>query len=111
MDAFTLNELLARARSSDGDFNEFLRRDSMSCGIYRLPGGGEDDQVPHHEDEIYLVLRGSGRLRVGDEDVTVSPGSLIYVPALVEHRFHDFAEDLEILVIFVPAYTGRHQEG
>lgn len=110
MDAFHLSELLTRARSSDGDFHEFLRRDSLSCGIYHLPAGGMDDQVPHNEDEVYLVLRGSGRLRVGDEDVAVSPGSFVYVAAHVEHRFHDFAEDLEILVLFAPAYTGRHQE-
>ena len=110
MDAFILNELLAEARSSGNDFHEFLRRPALSCGIYRLSAGGADDQAPHHEDEVYLVLRGSGRLRVGDEDVAVGPGSLVYVAAQVEHRFHNYAEDLEILVLFAPAYTGRHQE-
>lgn len=110
MDAFTLNELLDQARSSDDGFLEFLRHPTLSCGIYRLPAGGRDDQVPHHEDEIYLVLRGRGRLRVADEDTAVGPGSLVYVAAHVDHRFHEIAENLEILVIFAPAYTGRHQD-
>lgn len=109
MDAFTIDGLLARARASGSDFHEFLSRPTMSGGIYRLPAGGEDDQVPHHEDEIYLVLNGSGRLRVGDDDVEIAPGSLVYVAAHVEHRFHNFDEELEILVLFAPAYTGRHQ--
>lgn len=108
MEAWTLNDLLERARTSDSDFYNFLRRDSMSCGIYRLVANGVDDQVPHYEDEIYLVLRGTGRLKVGEEDIAVGPGSLIFVAAHVDHRFHDFAEDLEILVLFAPAYTGRH---
>lgn len=108
MEAWTLNDLLESARTSETDFYDVLRHDSMSCGIYRLAANGIDDQVPHYEDEIYIVLHGTGRLKVGDEDIAVGPGSLVFVAAHVEHRFHDFAEDLEILVLFAPAYTGRH---
>ena len=107
MDAFTLDELAAETRRSGARFHEFLRVESLSCGIYILPAGGEDDQVPHREDEVYVVTRGRGRILVGDETQAVGPGSVVFVAANVEHRFFDFDEDLEILVLFAPAYSGR----
>jgi mannose-6-phosphate isomerase-like protein (cupin superfamily) len=107
MDIFTLEEATRATRASGASYHEFLRVPALSAAIYILPGGQEDTQTPHSEDEVYLVTRGSGRVQVGDELADVGPGSLIYVARDVEHRFLDFSEDLEILVIFAPAYTGR----
>lgn len=107
MDVFNLDQLVAETRQSGARFHEFLRVDALSCGMYILPGGGEDDQVPHREDEIYVITSGTGQIRVGDETRPVGPGSVIYVATNVEHRFLDFSEDLEILVLFAPAYSGR----
>ena len=43
--AFTVEELTA---SADGrPYREFLRRPSMSLGLYRLAVGGTDTQHPH----------------------------------------------------------------
>ena len=54
-----------------------------------------------------MLAESGARLRaqitVADEDHPVGPGSLVYVPAQVDHRFHDITEDLEILVFFAPA--------
>ena len=68
-----------------------------------LPAGGEDPQLPHGEDEVYVVTAGRGRIRVGDEDVAVEPGSIVYVPARVPHRFHTIESELSALVFFAPA--------
>jgi mannose-6-phosphate isomerase-like protein (cupin superfamily) len=68
-----------------------------------LPAGGMDLQGPHHEDEIYYLVRGRARFRAGEEDREVSAGSVIFVAAEVEHRFYDVAEELEVLVFFAPA--------
>jgi quercetin dioxygenase-like cupin family protein len=35
----------------------------------------------------------------------VSAGSLVYVPAQVEHRFYSIEEELTVLVFFAPAET------
>lgn len=77
----------------------------MSAGIYALPAGSSDPQKPHQQDEIYYVIRGRARMRVGTEDQPVATGSVIFVEAGVEHRFHDIEEELEILVTFSPAET------
>jgi mannose-6-phosphate isomerase-like protein (cupin superfamily) len=75
----------------------------MSAGLYTLPAGSADPQKPHQEDEMYYVVRGRARMRVGSNDQPVGGGSVIFVAAEVEHRFHDIAEDLIVLVFFAPA--------
>jgi mannose-6-phosphate isomerase-like protein (cupin superfamily) len=107
MEVSTLAELTRKARESGMRFHEFLRSDSLSAGMYILPGGGEDDQSPHREDEIYVVTAGTGRITVEGRQHEIGPGSVIFVAAGDEHRFHDFSGDLEILVVFGPAYSGR----
>ena len=83
-------------------YHEFLRVPSMSAGLYVLAAGATDAQVPHHEDEMYYVVRGRARFRAGDEDQEVSAGSVLFVAAEVEHRFYDIAEELAALVFFAP---------
>jgi cytidylate kinase len=97
-----LGALAGRHRRSPRRYVEALRTGGMSAGLYRLRKGDEDEQAPHAEEEMYLVLEGSARFKMGDEDVTVAPGSLFTVPPRVEHRFHSIAEDLLLLVFFAP---------
>jgi mannose-6-phosphate isomerase-like protein (cupin superfamily) len=82
---------------------EFLRRDSMSCGLYVLEAGAADPQEPHQQDEVYAVLSGRGRLLVDGDDRPVGPGSVAFVARTVPHRFHDLTERLSVLVFFAPA--------
>jgi quercetin dioxygenase-like cupin family protein len=84
-------------------YREFLRVPAMSAGLYVLPAGAADPQRPHHEDEMYYVLRGIARFRAGDEDEEISTGSVLFVAAEVEHRFYEIAEELAVLVFFAPA--------
>ena len=67
----------------------------MSAGLYVLAAGATDPQRPHHEDEMYYVLRGKARFKAGDEDREISAGTVLFVTAEVEHRFHDIAEELD----------------
>lgn len=97
---------LDQQRAATGKaYHEFLRRTSMSAGLYVLPAGGTDPQKPHHEDELYYVVRGRGRFRAGDQDSEVSAGNVLFVAAEVEHRFYDITEELAVLVFFAPAET------
>ena len=84
-------------------YREFLRVPAMSAGLYVLPAGATDPQRPHHEDEMYYVLRGRARFRAGEEDQAVSAGSVLFVAARVEHHFYEIAEELAVLVVFAPA--------
>ena len=100
---FTRMEEIDRERAKAGElYREFLRVPAMSAGLYVLPPGGTDPQRPHHQDEMYYVIRGHGRFRAGEEDTEVSAGSVLFVAAELEHRFHDVTEELAVLVLFAP---------
>lgn len=103
VDKFTVSDLSAARQQSGKLYHEFLRVPAMSAGLYELAAGANDPQQPHTEDELYYVVRGKGQIRVGEEDALVEAGSLIFVAANVEHRFHNITEDLSIVVFFAPA--------
>jgi mannose-6-phosphate isomerase-like protein (cupin superfamily) len=100
---FHLDEL-ARDRAAKGkSYLEFLRVPAMSAGVYVLAAGATDPQKPHHEDELYYVVRGRARMQVGSDHAEVLAGSVIFVEAQREHRFYEIKEELEVLVFFAPA--------
>jgi len=97
-------EDLVRQRAAKGKlYLEFLRVPAMSAGVYVLPKGGSDPQKPHREDEMYYVVRGRARMKIGPEEMEVQAGSVIFVEAEAEHRFYDVQEEMEVLVFFAPA--------
>jgi mannose-6-phosphate isomerase-like protein (cupin superfamily) len=104
-DAFELAELVARLAVGRHDAAEFFRAPAgtLSLTVARWPAGSVDDQQPHSEDEVYYVAAGRGTLTIGDELVDVTPGSIAFVPAGIEHRFGAISDDLEVLVFWSPA--------
>jgi mannose-6-phosphate isomerase-like protein (cupin superfamily) len=89
------------------DYVEHLRNDDMSVGTYSISAGGVDDQTPHTEDEIYVVVGGRAKIVGGGDSVGLSPGSVVFVPANEEHRFVEITEDFTTLVFFAPAEGSR----
>ena len=94
---------LAKAVDAGNRYQEFLRVPAMSAGVYVLPRGGSDRQSPHHEDEVYYVISGKAKVRMGSRESSVGPGTVVFVEAGAEHRFFDIAEELVLLVVFAPA--------
>jgi mannose-6-phosphate isomerase-like protein (cupin superfamily) len=109
-DVRRVHEELARLSPDVRDFAEIFRSPSgsLSLTVLRRPAGWGDDQEPHTEDEVYYVISGRTGLIIGDERVSLEPGSAAFVAAGVEHHFVDVAEDLEVLVFWSPA---RHTGG
>jgi mannose-6-phosphate isomerase-like protein (cupin superfamily) len=108
MDHFFHIDDVDRERVARGKlYFEFLRVPAMSAGVYVLAAGARDQQKPHHEDEMYYVVRGRGRMQIGSGDAVehaeVRAGSVIFVEAEREHRFYDISEELDVLVFFAPA--------
>jgi mannose-6-phosphate isomerase-like protein (cupin superfamily) len=103
MEAFEIEQLIEQQSQAGKAYLEFLRVPSLSMGVYRLPAGSVDPQSPHTEDEVYYVVSGRAQIRVGEEDRSVGGGSIVFVAAQVQHRFHTIEEDLTVLVFFAPA--------
>jgi mannose-6-phosphate isomerase-like protein (cupin superfamily) len=106
MSSFNFDSAAADLRKRAEIWGEPLRVPAVSVGVYLLAAGGKDEQTPHEEDEIYYVVRGRAALRIGASTRPVEPGDCIFVAAGDTHRFEDITDDLELLVVFAPAYSG-----
>ncbi len=104
---FDLKDITAKLKGDQVEYLEFLNVPALNCGIYSLSAGSKDMQAPHDEDEVYLVLTGKARMRLGDEDRDVEPGSLLYVGATTEHSFFEIEEDMTLLVMFAASPPKR----
>ena len=89
---------------------EHLRVPDLSVGTYSIPAGSTDEQSPHTEDEIYVVMSGRATLESAGDSADVRPGLVIYVPAGEVHRFTEITEDLAVVVFFGPAEYSRAVE-
>jgi mannose-6-phosphate isomerase-like protein (cupin superfamily) len=103
MQAYEIEHLIETQQVEQRSYLEFYRQPSMSVGIYRLNAGDVDRQKPHAQDEMYYIVQGKGVINVSGDDRAVYPGSIVFVPAGVEHFFHFITEDLITLVFFAPA--------
>lgn len=97
---FDLAEIKGKLKGEAVEYLEFLNVPALNCGIYFLAAGSTDMQAPHDEDEVYIVMSGKARMRLGDEERDVGPGSLLYVGATTEHSFFEIHEDMTLLVLF-----------
>jgi mannose-6-phosphate isomerase-like protein (cupin superfamily) len=97
--------------SAPNHYVEHLSVPDLSVGTYSIPAGGLDDQTPHTEDEIYVVMAGRARIVTSSASAEIGPGSVIYVPAAEEHHFVDITEELALVVVFAPRYESRASGG
>jgi mannose-6-phosphate isomerase-like protein (cupin superfamily) len=106
VNAFEVPGLDPQPRDSEGHgYIDFMASDKLSVGLAIWPRETTDRQRPHAEDEVYYVISGRATIRVADEDRPVQPGSLVFVAAGVEHRFHSIEEDLRVLVFWAPPHS------
>ena len=100
---FHIDDLDHQRAASGKRYVEFIRVAALSAGVYVLPKAGVDPQKPHHEDEVYYVVKGRAKMQIGSDHAEVKTGSIIFVEAELEHRFYDVEEELDVLVFFAPA--------
>jgi mannose-6-phosphate isomerase-like protein (cupin superfamily) len=51
------------------------------------PGEGPGDHVHFNQEEIFFILEGIYELTVGDQTTTAGPGTIVFIPRNVVHRF------------------------
>ena len=77
---------------------EVFRHGTLLLKLYAPRG--VDPQQPHAQDEVYVVVRGSGMFFDGKDRYRFQPGDMLFVPAGCVHRFEDFSDDLAVWVVF-----------
>ena len=83
---------------ADDRFHYPLANGTMRAGVYAPRGS--DGQSAHAQDELYVVMSGSGLFTREGETRPFATGDLIFVPAGLTHRFSEFTEDFCCWVIF-----------
>ncbi|HEY0738209.1 MAG TPA: cupin domain-containing protein [Herpetosiphonaceae bacterium] len=104
----TLAEAATQLPDSALRFVTLLQRGSLSVELYAPRG--HDPQQPHKQDELYVVMAGSGEFVNGAERHPFGPGDVLFVPAGVEHRFENFSADFQTWVIFYGPEGGEQVE-
>ena len=76
----------------------FLQRGTLNVKLSLpvLP----NQQTPHTQDEIYVIMRGRGVLFHDGKRDRFESGDLLFVAAGTEHHFEDFTGDLAVWVVF-----------
>lgn len=89
-------------------YAEVIRKGTMSAGLYAPHES--DDQEPHDQDEVYVVIDGSGFFHIGEERQPFGPGDLLFVPAGVDHRFENFTPNFSVWAVFYGPPGGESPE-
>lgn len=97
---FQSEKLLEKLPTSEGKhFIEAFRKGNLSIEMFKPEK--VDLQTPHTQDELYVIVSGTGVFKNGEENYPFKANDMIFVPAFVEHRFYDFTDDFCTWVVFV----------
>lgn len=107
----SLDDIMRRLEATpDGKRLHYpIRHGSMRVGVYAP--SPRDPQAPHDQDELYIVIAGTGTFTKGAERRPFRPGDVIFVEAGAEHRFEAFSEDFATWVVFWGPKGGEAEAG
>jgi len=107
-------------RAEDGwvDMNvKFLiTRDSVNAqqtvfGITVFPPGAKHDIHRHpHAEETEYIVEGHGIARVGNDDVAMGPGDIVFVPTDAYHGFYNTSETERAVMVWCYGGAGTLAE-
>jgi mannose-6-phosphate isomerase-like protein (cupin superfamily) len=106
MHAFGIAPTKNRLAAAGGGYEIVHESPGLELGVYVLVAPEPDRQQPHADDEVYVVLEGSGVLEVEGQSVPVGEGDAVFVEAGADHQFTAY-EHLSVLVIFARRADAR----
>jgi mannose-6-phosphate isomerase-like protein (cupin superfamily) len=104
--SFEIEQVRRRLEAGNGGYEVVHTSSGLEVGVYVLVAPEPDQQQPHEDDEVYVVLEGRGVLNVEGEELPVVPGQALFVPAGANHQFTGY-EGLSVLVIFARSSAAR----
>jgi len=79
-------------------FVTLMKHGTMSVEYYAPEG--TDKQMPHKQDELYVIASGKADFERNGEMMSCNKGDVLFVPAGMDHRFKNFTTDFATWVIF-----------
>jgi mannose-6-phosphate isomerase-like protein (cupin superfamily) len=96
--AFDVTGAIARLCAADGGYEIVHESTRLQIYVYTLVAPEPDQQRMNADDELYIVLEGSGMLDVDGEHLELWEGRAVFVPAGADHCFSAY-EHLTVLGI------------
>ena len=59
---------------------------------WHKPGEGPPDHVHFSQEEMFFIVEGTYELTIGGETSTVGPGTIVFIPRNVVHRFKNVGD-------------------
>jgi predicted cupin superfamily sugar epimerase/mannose-6-phosphate isomerase-like protein (cupin superfamily) len=99
-DGVSLQELV-------GNVARYAKTNKVSVAQFTLaPGHSSGTSFNHHSQEIFLVTSGTGLVHLDTRNVSVGPGSTVFIPAREPHSIEAAStHELIFLAISAPAFT------
>ena len=98
---FVLSQLEKVGKHNENSWNPFVKRATMSFGLYQLPKVlGGDSTLVHQWDEINVVTKSSAKFSIDGQDMDITLGDIIYVQKGHGHYFHELKSDFDVLILF-----------
>lgn len=88
----------------NADYLERTGSENLGARLWRMPPRSANTLHKHlRSEEFYFVLEGTGRLRVGDETLTVPKyGGVLVGPEQIRQVFNDSDEEVLWLIVGAP---------
>ena len=86
----------------DGVLARAVHGDRVTLAIVELDPGSVVAQHAHENEQLGMVLEGSVRFRVGEEERELGPGATWRIPANTPHEVHTGSEGAVVVDVFGP---------
>jgi quercetin dioxygenase-like cupin family protein len=89
-----------------------LETKNFTAGYVVIQPKGRIPLHAHSNEEIYILLKGTGKMRVGSEEEIVEAVSGVFIEPNAEHHLQNIGDD-EMVMVFVysPAGMADHWSG
>jgi quercetin dioxygenase-like cupin family protein len=102
-------QALPLRRIWDGVAARVVSGERLSFGVVELEPGAVVPEHRHEHEQLGMVLRGSIRFRVGDEERELAAGETWTIPSNTTHRAEAGPDGASVLDVFAPPRTDWEQ--
>ena len=115
MQTINIKELAGEKFSSGRHTRVFIgpqspvQAENFVSGFVIIEPGGRVPLHEHEQEEVYYVLKGRGKMTVGEETQTMQAVSAVYIPSNIRHTLRNSGdEELHMLFVYSPAGVVSH---
>ena len=101
MTLISINDAVADLDPDELQHKEVLNAGPITAEVGKYPADSSAPKNPHNEEELYYILSGSGKFRVGNDTHDIDAGDLVYVEPATECSFRRRLTSLSSLTAYL----------